>query len=74
MELTEWFEPHTKPTMVGVYEVRWGVGSPIYRYWSGSVWHVGCDTVSKAANRAHIASFHQNIGWRGLRSNPNIDP
>ncbi len=74
MELTEWFEPHTKPTLVGVYEVQWNGRFPMYRYWNGTFWRVGCDTVPKAEGRCDIQSFHQNIGWRGLRSNPNIDP
>ncbi len=72
MEITEWFEPHTKPTLVGVYEVRWGEHIPIYRYWNGTFWRVGCDTIAKAIRRSNVACFHQNISWRGLAKDPNL--
>ncbi len=72
MTLTEWFEPRTKPTRVGVYEVRWDESFPEYRYWNGVFWCAGSDTVSKAANRSNIEVLYQSVKWRGLAKDPNL--
>lgn len=66
--VSNWSNPNTPPTKVGVYEIKpeYGTGHRMYAYWSGRDWCEESQTIEGANEHAAIARVNQQVTWRGI--------
>jgi hypothetical protein len=74
--LSDWIDGSVKPTIVGVYQRRYGSTSVHYCMWNGRYWLFPTDNIATAAHAARgnpgsNASFEQALPWRGLAEDPS---
>lgn len=82
-DFTEWFDPDTKPSVVGVYATR--TNNPYvvvienhirtiacFQFWDAIDFGLRCMTPKRASETParNISSNYQRVWWRGLREKP----
>lgn len=70
---TPWFSGKATPARPGVYERDFGHGgSPVYSYWSGTLWFMAARTPQAAAWSVVSSPYQKKskVRWRGLASRP----
>jgi hypothetical protein len=73
-DLTPWFPGYVNPERPGVYQRICPITGDIqFSYWNGG-WACLCTTAEDADRNRHQRSGHQQLRWRGLKSNPRPKP
>lgn len=65
MKLTDWFPGDVKPVHAGVYQRKYGTGSPMYCFWTGYRWMYGALSREDAVKETWD-STQQELPWRGI--------
>jgi len=79
-KLTRWFQPHEKPILIGVYEVKniFGEVKGTFAHFNGIDWAGYNSSISGALDNRNIQESrngilrpYQDKIWRGLAEDPN---